>query len=100
MMVQTEYKEEYMSEQEYKEEISSNDPLLSLIESETEKLVLEIVNSLPEDYRIVVLMYYGADLSTKDIAAELNMSKGTVTSRLMRARKKIKKGLEAKGYER
>ena len=71
-----------------------------MIESETDKLVLEVVNSLPEEYRIVVLMYYGADMSTKEIASELNMSKGTVTSKLMRARKKIKKGLEANGYER
>ena len=99
-MVQTEYNEQYMCEHEYKEAIGSNDPLISLIESETEKLVLEVVNSLPEEYRIVVLMYYGADMSTKEIASELNMSKGTVTSKLMRARKKIKKGLEANGYER
>ena len=100
IMVQTEYNEQYTCEHEYKEAIGSNDPLISLIESETEKLVLEVVNSLPEEYRIVVLMYYGADMSTKEIASELNMSKGTVTSKLMRARKKIKKGLEANGYER
>ena len=100
LMVQVEYKEEYMSEHEYKEVVGANDPLSALIESETEKLVLEAVNSLPEEYRIVVLMYYGADMSTKEISSELHMSKGSVTSKLMRARKKIKKGLEANGYER
>lgn len=67
---------------------------------EAAELVLSVVNDLPEIYRIVVLMYYNGQMTTGQIAEELKISKGTVTSRLMRARDMIKKGLEARGYER
>ena len=76
------------------------DILDDYVRKETCEAVRRVVDALPEKYRIIILMYYSMDLSTKEIAEELHMSKGTVTSRLLRAREKIKKGLEAGGYER
>lgn len=99
-IIQAEFNDDYMSDKDNLELLYSKDPLDFYVDKETASLVSEIVNSLPEQYRIVVLMYYSAEMSTSDIAKELHMSKGTVTSRLMRARKLIKTGLEAKGYER
>lgn len=76
------------------------DLLQAYVDKEAAELVLSVVNDLPERYRIVVLMYYNGQMTTGQIAEELKISKGTVTSRLMRARDMIKKGLEARGYER
>lgn len=75
------------------------DILEAYIDQETGKLVQQVVNALPERYRLIVLLYYSAELSTGEIAKELHLSRGTVTGRLSRAREKIRKGLEAKGYE-
>lgn len=75
------------------------DTLDCYIERETREQVQRVVDALPGKYRIVILLYYSADLSTKEIAQQLHISKGTVTSRLLRARERIKKGLEASGYE-
>ena len=70
------------------------------VKQETGKLVQRVVNELPEKYRVVVLLHYSMDLTTQEIADQLKISRGTVTSRLLRARKKIKQELEANGYER
>lgn len=60
-------------------------------ESETfEKIDSELlqlaVNDLPDDYKLVVLMYYFDELSYKEIAAEIDAPIGTVMSRLARAK--------------
>jgi RNA polymerase sigma-70 factor (ECF subfamily) len=78
----------------------TSDMLEDFVRQETDDLVKRIVNTLPENYRIVVLLHYSADLTAAEIAEYLHISKGTVTSRLSRAREQIKKGLEASGYER
>ena len=77
-----------------------HDLLETYIRGETSRIVANVVDALPDKYRTVVLMYYSAELSTQEIAETLKMSKGTVTSRLDRARKIIRKGLEEIGYER
>ena len=83
------------------EEIPGETDLLQdYVKQETGKLVQRVVNELPEKYRVVVLLHYSMDLTTQEIADQLKISRGTVTSRLLRARKKIKQELEANGYER
>lgn len=83
------------------EEIPGKTDLLQdYVKQETGKLVQRVVNELPEKYRVVVLLHYSMDLTTQEIADQLKISRGTVTSRLLRARKKIKQELEANGYER
>ena len=83
------------------EEIPGETDLLQdYVKQETGKLVQRVVNELPEKYRVVVLLHYSMDLTTQEIADQLKISRGTVTSRLLRARKKIKQELEANGYDR
>ena len=58
-------------------------------QKETSRLVREILDTLPEDQRIVVGMYYYDQLSVSEIAEELECSENTVKSRLNYGRKKI-----------
>lgn len=95
-----EFNDDYMSEQTIESSTPYvQNPLDTYISEETKNIVLKVVNELPEKYRIIVLMYYSVDMSTQEIADELHISKGTVTSRLKRARDKIRKSLEENGYE-
>lgn len=48
---------------------------------------------ISSDYRDIVVAYYIDDRSVKDIAASLNLPKGTVTSKLFRARNILKEGM-------
>lgn len=70
-----------------------------LVTEEACRLVREVIASLDKKYRLPVYMYYTAELSLEQIAAALHIPKGTVKSRLHKARKQIKKGLEEHGYE-
>lgn len=62
--------------------------------SETKRLMNDILQELPEEQRLVILMYYYEELSVGEIAQALNCSTGTVKSRLNYARKKIKADVE------
>ena len=50
----------------------------------------EIVNSLDEEFRTVIILFYYNDMPLKDIAEHLNIAQGTVKSRLNRGRNKLK----------
>ena len=63
--------------------------------AETRRLVMEIVDGLPEDQRLCVLLYYYDDMPLKEIAASIGIPYSTVMSRLALARKKISSGVEA-----
>ena len=68
--------------------------------SETKRLVTEILEKLPEEQRMVILMFYFEEMSLKEIAEALDCSENTVKSRLLYAKKKIKaeaEELEKKG---
>ncbi|MDE6887383.1 MAG: sigma-70 family RNA polymerase sigma factor [Eubacterium sp.] len=49
--------------------------------------------SMESKFREVVILYYFDELKTREIAKILNISEGTVKSRLSRAREKLKKYL-------
>ena len=49
-----------------------------------------LVNSLPAEFREVVILYYYERFTVKEIAQILEVSVGTVKSRLSRAREKLK----------
>lgn len=57
-------------------------------------IVVGLVDALPEAQARVVYLYYFSDLSVAQIAAELEISEGTVKSRLSAARAKIRLGVE------
>lgn len=69
-------------------------PDKALDNEETRRMVMELVDALPETQRLCVLMYYYDEMSVKDIAAALETSEGTVKSRLNYARKSIKEGVD------
>lgn len=62
-------------------------------ENPEESDVFIAVMNLPKKYRAVVHLYYYEDYSTKEIAGLLAIKETTVTTRLMRARKKLKEQL-------
>lgn len=50
----------------------------------------EAVMALPGDYRVVVFLHYYEDYSTQEIADLLKVSQSVVTTRLHRARQRLK----------
>ena len=57
------------------------------------------IAALPEKLKVVVMLFYGMDMSAEDIAKSMHLPASTVRNRLCRARKKIKENMEARGYE-
>lgn len=61
---------------------------------ESRRMIVELVDALPDAQRQCVLMYYYEEMGVKEIAAALETSEGTVKSRLNYARKAIKAGVD------
>jgi RNA polymerase sigma-70 factor (ECF subfamily) len=51
------------------------------------------LNDLPEEFRLVVLMFYFEDLTYQEIAEQLSLPIGTVMSRLARAKARLRRRL-------
>lgn len=64
---------------------------------EEQHLLTYGLSRLELDLQIVLEMHYWEDMSTADIACVLGIPKGTVKTRLFRARKQLKELLEAEG---
>ena len=67
--------------------------------SEAELDVKRALDKLGEKYRIVVYLYYFEEYKTEEIAQILRLPKGTVVSRLKRAREQLKVVLADYGKE-
>ena len=52
-----------------------------------------LVGELPEDYRMIFLLYYGEGFHTKEIAQIMELNENTVKSRLKRGREKLRQVL-------
>jgi len=50
----------------------------------------EMLRSLPEDSRVIFLLYYGEQFTTREIGQLLNMKEATVKSRLHRGKQKLR----------
>lgn len=57
----------------------------------------EAVSALPPDHRAVITLFYYEDLTVEEIAQTLNVARGTVKSRLSRARNRLKELLKEEG---
>ena len=73
-------------------------PEAALDDAETRRMILGLVDDLPPEQRLSVLFYYYDEMSVKEIAQAMEVSEGTVKSRLNYARKSIRQGVEE--YER
>jgi len=62
--------------------------------AETKRLIMNIVDKLPEDQRLCVLLYYYEEMPVADIAQSLEVPVSTVSNRLAYARKKISRAVE------
>ncbi len=60
---------------------------------ENDREFYELVKELPEDYRMIFLLYYGEGFRTNEIAQILEVNENTVKSRLRRGRDKLKQVL-------
>lgn len=69
---------------------SELNPEMAMDQQEAKRLVMEILDHLPEDQRVVIGMFYYEEMSVKDIAQTLGVSENIVKSRLSYGRRKIK----------
>lgn len=63
-------------------------------EIDRERLQL-VLDALPDEYRLVLVMFYFEECSYREIAAKLNVPIGTVMSRLSRAKQRLRCGMLA-----
>jgi len=63
---------------------------------EEESATAKLIDSLPEHYRIVVLLRHQQDLSYEEIAEALQLPLGTVKARIHRARALLKDRIQGK----
>ena len=80
-------------------ELPGDDKLEELLEPVRDHYneLWDCVQKLPEEYRLVIVLYYYNELSLRDIAKILNIPMGTVKSRLSRGREFLKQALEEGG---
>ncbi len=76
---------------ENRKEFLPNEVLTS---KETQEQVLELINSLPTEQKQALLLYYYAEMSTKEIAISMGISVNAAQLKISRARVKIKKKVE------
>jgi RNA polymerase sigma-70 factor, ECF subfamily len=69
------------------------DPAAQLLDKLGTERIVEAINRLPEEYRIVATLYFMEDSSYEEIAQALQCPVGTVRSRLHRGRKMLQKAL-------
>jgi RNA polymerase sigma-70 factor (ECF subfamily) len=62
-------------------------------DADTRDLLQTGIAALPEEYRLVVLMFFFEDASYREIADELGVPVGTVMSRLSRAKARLRSAL-------
>ena len=75
---------------------SSYRPDNTLLSKEKDRLIEEAIQSLPEKYRISIVLRHTEDKSYEEISQILNIPLGTVKARIFRAREMLKKQLNNK----
>lgn len=88
---------------ECKDILRKNKRIISLDEEINQSIYTDVyenidltraINSLCEDLRIVTVLFYFEDMSTKDIGKILDIPDGTVRSRLSRSRQQLREIIE------
>lgn len=70
-----------------------------VLDQELERLLRECISNLPDKQKVVIHMFYSAQMTMEEIAGILHIPKETVKSRLRLAKNHLRKGLEVYGYE-
>ena len=71
---------------------SELNPEMAMDQQEAKRLVMEILDHLPEDQRVVIGMFYYEEMSVKDIAQTLGVSENTVKPTVIWAQKNKRAG--------
>lgn len=66
--------------------------------NDLKEIVRKIMEELPEDQRLVIMMFYFQELSIKEIAATTQLNENTVKSKLNYAKAKIKSAFDKDSY--
>ncbi len=66
---------------------------------DTESSIFIAVKQLPEKYRVPVYLYYFENMPIAETAKVLGLRESTVQTRLLRARKKLKKIMEGEFFD-
>ncbi len=74
--------------------IAENNPLENVLENELKTNIAKALKKLPFEQRVVFVMRNSEDLSYQEISEQLDISIGTVMSRLSRARAKLRELLQ------
>lgn len=69
------------------------DPAAAFMDRFDAELVVQALEALPEEYRVVATLYFLQDLAYQEIATVLGVPVGTVRSRLHRARRLLQRAL-------
>jgi len=73
-----------------------NMPDKALDNEATRKIIMEVIDNLPDNQRMCILLFYYGQLTVADIAEALETNENTIKTRLSMARAKIRAALEEK----
>ncbi len=85
-------------EEEMEIEDQSYTPDTGIMNEEKRQALLNALNSLPENYRLIMQLRHDEDLDYNEIAERMNIPLGTVKAHLFRARKLMFDELKSKKY--
>lgn len=71
----------------------SGSPEVVALEHEGEAAIMQVIDQLPPNYRLIVLLRHVDDMTYEDIAAVTGLPLGTVKNRLFRARESLRRTL-------
>ena len=73
----------------------AEEPEQQFLRKETDEIIRQKVQQLPDKYRVVIYLYYSAE----EIAQCLHITESAVKSRMRKAKNMLKKDLEDIRYE-
>lgn len=71
----------------------------ALPKSIDEKSLQKVIDELPDEFRIPLILFYFEEFSYKEIASQLELPTGTVMSRLSRGKEHLRKKLQPETVE-
>lgn len=69
------------------------DPEASMDQKESRRLVAEVLEKIPKEQRVCIMMYFLNGMKQKEIAQKLGVPEGTVKTRIMHGKAAVKEGI-------